>query len=70
MSGLLNDLFLLELIHESHNILLAIELGFGPVEPFFEFKGRNVSCLVQIDVANNSFLRVIGLGRDEISSVG
>jgi dinuclear metal center YbgI/SA1388 family protein len=33
-----------------NNVLLAAELGLAPVEPFFEFKGRQVGCLAGVDL--------------------
>jgi dinuclear metal center YbgI/SA1388 family protein len=42
-----------------NNVLLAAELGFQTVEPFFEFKGRPVGCYAQVDIAYADLLAKI-----------
>jgi dinuclear metal center YbgI/SA1388 family protein len=42
-----------------NNVLLAAELGVKPIEPFFEFKGRAVGCVAQVDIEYQSLLEKI-----------
>jgi dinuclear metal center YbgI/SA1388 family protein len=42
-----------------NNVLLAAELGLGPVEAFFEFRGRSVGCFAQLDIGYADLLEKI-----------
>lgn len=64
-----------------NNFLLAAELGFRSVEPFFQFKGRPVGCLARVDIDYSVLLatieKVVGrtvwschAGADRVKKIG